>query len=65
VRSWFPPPHGQAPNTIEQAFSKAERRTRAARKRNVGDKRRRVGRIAGTFPLDDCANRFGNTGYVP
>ena len=60
----FLPPYSPDLNPIEQVFAKLKHRMRDAAERTVENTWRRLGALLQTFPPNECANYFRNSGYA-
>ena len=61
----FLPPYSPDFNPIENAFAKLKAMLRKAAERSLERLWNAIGRIAGTFTPDECANYFAAAGYDP
>ena len=64
ARVFFLPPYSPDLNPIEQVFAKLKHRMRDAAERTVENTWRRLRALLKTFPPNECANYFRNSGYA-
>lgn len=63
-RLLFLPPYSPDLNPIEQVFAKLKAALRKAQERTATQVITRIGAMLPTFPPDECANYFTNSGYA-
>jgi len=64
ARLLFLPPYSPDLNPIEQVFAKLKAALRKAQERTATQVITRIGALLPTFPPDECANYFTNSGYA-